>query len=172
MKLLLSLFILLFTYANAANINIDSFEADFVQTITDENSKVLKYKGHIIAAKPKSAAWYYTEPLEKKIYLNKFEATIVEPEIEQVIIRKFHNELDFFQLIKKAKKISKNSFVTVNNNTKYTIEINNEMIRSVSYLDQFENKVKILFSNQKQNHKIDKDKFLPKYPMDYDIVNE
>jgi len=172
MKLFLPLFILFLTYANAANIDIESFEADFEQTITDDKNKVLKYIGHIVAKKPKNAAWYYTEPLEKKIYITKYEATIVEPEIEQVIIRRFHNEFDFFQMISRAKKISINTFITVHKNTEYTIEISEGKIESVSYLDQFENKVKIVFSNQKQNHKVDKNKFIPKYPMDFDIIRD
>ncbi len=172
MKLLTSLFILFFTYANAATIDINSFEADFIQTITDEKNKVLRYSGHIVATKPKNAAWSYTKPLKKQIYITKNEAVIVEPEIEQVIIRRFHNEFDFFQMISRAKKISKNSFTTVHNNIKYTIDIDNGLIKSVSYLDQFENKVKILFSNQKQNHKIDRKSFVPEYPADFDIISE
>ncbi|QFR49309.1 outer membrane lipoprotein chaperone LolA [Sulfurimonas lithotrophica] len=171
MKLFLTiLFIAVHTYASLSEIN--TFEADFTQSITDEKNKVLKYNGHITASKPKSATWQYHYPIEKKIYINNFEATIVEPEIEQVIIRRIESEFDFFQLIKKAKKINENSFLTVYNNTEYIIKVQNNLVESISFLDQFENKVKIEFSNQKQNHKIDTSVFTPKYPMDFDIVND
>ncbi|MCW8838494.1 MAG: LolA-like outer membrane lipoprotein chaperone [Thiovulaceae bacterium] len=171
MKLfLITLVFMAQTYASLFEIN--TFEADFIQSITDEKNKVLRYTGHIIASKPKSATWQYLSPIEKNIYIHNFEATIVEPEIEQVIIRRIESEFDFFQMIKIAKEIDKNSFLTVYNNTNYTIKINNGLIESISFLDQFENKVKIKFSNQKQNHTIDKNVFIPNYPMDFDIVND
>lgn len=172
MKQTLLLLLLITTYASAAITNIDSFEADFIQTITDDKDKVIKYMGHVVAKKPKSAAWNYTKPLKKQIYINKYEAVIVEPEIEQVIIRRFHNEFDFFKMISKAKQVSKKTYVTIHNNVKYTISMDNGLISSVSYLDQFENKVKIEFLKQKQNKKIDKKVFIPKYPIDFDIIRE
>lgn len=163
---------MLITQVYASIDELFSFEADFVQSITDEKNKVLKYNGHIIASKPQNATWQYKSPIEKNVYINNFQATIVEPEIEQVIIRKIEREFDFFQMLKKAKKISKEIYLTVYNNTKYTIEINNSLVKSISFLDQFENKVKIEFLNQKQNHKIDKNIFIPKYPIDFDLVTD
>jgi outer membrane lipoprotein carrier protein len=169
---LLFIFVLIFNYANASLLDINSFEADFTQTITDEKNKVLKYNGHILASKPNNASWNYISPIEKQVYISKYEATIVEPEIEQVIIRRISSEFDFFQLVQTAKKISENNYVTMYNNTKYNIKTDNGLVESISFLDQFENKVKIVFSQQKQNHKIDKDKFIPKYPMDFDIIRD
>lgn len=157
---------------SASLLELNSFEADFIQSITDEKNKVLKYTGHIIASKPQNAIWQYISPIEKNIYINKYKATIVEPEIEQVIIRRIHNEFDFFRMIKEAKKVSKNNYMTMYNNTKYSIDVENGLVKSISFLDQFENKVKIEFSNQKQNHKINKSSFTPKYPIDFDVVSD
>ncbi|WP_373071034.1 LolA-like outer membrane lipoprotein chaperone [Sulfurimonas sp.] len=169
---LLFIFALILNYANASLLDISSFEADFTQTITDEKNKVLKYKGHILASKPDNASWNYVSPIEKQVFISKYEATIVEPEIEQVIIRRISSEFDFFHLVQTAKEISKDNYVTVYNNTKYSIKTNNGLVESIYFLDQFENKVKIVFSAQRQNHKIDKDRFIPKYPIDFDIIRD
>lgn len=169
---LLTLLTLCTLQINASLLDITSFEADFKQTITDEKNKELKYKGHVIASKPQYATWQYTNPIEKYVYINQYQATIVEPEIEQVIVRRITNEFDFFQMIKTAKKLQENAYVTMYNNTKYTIEVNDRLIKSIIYLDQFENNVKIEFSDQKQNHKIDKSRFTPKYSTDFDLIND
>lgn len=171
MKLLL-ITALLSLYLNASILDLTTFEADFTQSITDDKNKVLIYKGHVIASQPQNATWKYKTPIEKDVYINRYEATIVEPEIEQVVIRRMHNEFDFFKMIKKAKKTSKDNYVTTYNNTKYTITLNKGFVKSISFLDQFENNVKIEFSNQIQNHKIDKKHFIPKYPVDFDIIND
>jgi outer membrane lipoprotein carrier protein len=153
-------------------LELNSFEADFTQTITDDKDKVLKYSGHISASKPNDALWQYKTPVDKSIYIGKYEAVIVEPEIEQVIIRRINSEFDFFKMIKRAKELSKGVFTTTYNNKTYLINTDKGLVSSISFLDQFENKVKISFSNQKQNHKIDQKIFIPKYPMDFDIIND
>ena len=171
MKLFLIISMLIIqTYASILELN--SFEADFTQSITDEKENTIKYKGHLKASKPQNALWSYTFPIEKSIFINKLEATIVEPEIEQVIIRRFHSEFDFFHMIKSAKKIAKDKYIATYNNIKYIINVSKNTVNSISYSDQFENKVKIKFSNQKQNHKIDKKSFIPKYSSDFDIIND
>ena len=49
MKYLLFSMILL-TKLLASAINISTFQADFIQTITDDKGKVLTYKGNIVAS--------------------------------------------------------------------------------------------------------------------------
>jgi outer membrane lipoprotein carrier protein len=110
MKLLIS--ILLCSTISFANIkDINSFEADFIQTITDDKNSSLNYTGHITASKPQNAIWNYLTPVKKDVYINRFSITIVEPEIEQVIIRKIKSNFDFFMMIKNAKKIDENTYI-------------------------------------------------------------
>ena len=151
---------------------ISSFDADFIQKITDDKNKVLIYKGHIVASKPQNAFWRYTTPIEKNVYITKFQITIIEPEIEQVIIRKVSSDFDFFKMIKNAKKIKEDLYKAHYKNTIFTISTKNSIIDSISYLDEFENIVKITFSKQKQNLDIDKDIYRAKIPLDYDIVRD
>jgi len=151
---------------------ITSFEADFTQNIKDEKEKVLSYKGHVIAHKPQFAKWEYKTPVEKNIFITPFAITIVEPEIEQVIVRKIKSNFNFFQLIKNAKEIRKNVYEANYKHTIFTIEKENNLIKSISYIDEFENNVTIIFEKQKQNHKVKLEVFNPKFPLDYDIIRD
>jgi len=152
--------------------NITSFEADFTQSITDDKNKTLVYSGHIVALKPQNAKWSYIKPVKKDVFINDFEVTIVEPEIEQVIVRKLESNFDFFKMISNAKKIEENKYLTHYKDSKFTIIKNGSLIESISYLDEFENRIKIVFKNQKQNQAINKAVFTPLFPLNFDIIRD
>ncbi len=167
------LIIMLFFTQGFASINqINSFEADFTQNVTDEKQKVLSYSGHVIASKPQKALWRYTTPVQKEIYINAFNVTIIEPEIEQVIIRKLESSFDLFNIIKNAKEIAKNKYKAVYQDSEFIISIQNNMIKNISYVDEFENNVTIEFTNQVQNKTIDPTLFFPRIPVDFDIIRD
>ena len=157
--------------ASFANIkNLSSFEADFKQNIVDDNNKTITYYGHVKASKPQYALWTYVKPIQKKVYILDNQAIIIEPELEQAIIKKIGNNFDFFRLLKNAKKLDKNKYLAHYNNTSFTIKTKNDSIESISYKDEFDNSVLIDFTNQIVNKKIDKKEFTPAIPDDYDII--
>jgi len=168
----LFLYLMLSTFLFGSLENINSFQADFTQTVTDDKGKVLSYSGKVIASKPQNALWNYLSPVSKDIYINSYSITVVEPEIEQVIIRKIESNFDFFNMIKKAKKIDENSYLAVFKNSKFIIKTEKLLIKSISYQDEFENSVQILFENQKQNEKIDEKIFIPNIPLEFDIIRD
>ncbi|WP_294964245.1 LolA-like outer membrane lipoprotein chaperone [Sulfurimonas sp.] len=160
------------TLAFASFDSLTSFQADFTQSVTDDKDKSLVYKGHVAASKPQNALWNYTKPINKDVFINKYSVTIVEPEIEQVIIRKINSNLDFFNMIENAKKIEKNVFEAHYKESKFTITTKNKIIETISYVDEFENKVKIVFKNQEQNQKINMELFIPNYPLEFDVIRD
>lgn len=164
--------ILLISQAFASLEQINSFEADFSQSITDDKNKVLVYNGHVMASKPQNAKWSYYKPVKKDVYINKFEVVVVEPEIEQVIVRRVESKLDFFKMISNAKEIEKNVYIANFKDSKFTIVQSDNSIESISYIDEFENRVKIVFKNIKQNHSIDLKIFTPIFPLYYDIIRD
>ncbi len=167
------LFLLItFTLATSSVLDMSSFEADFNQIITDDKGKKLSYAGHIVASKPQYALWSYKTPVEKNVYITPRYVTVVEPEIEQAIIRKIASDFDFFNMINRAKKISDNLYVATLNESKYTIKIEKAMIKSISYLDEFENRVAIIFKNQSKNRVISEDVFRANIPVEYDIIRD
>jgi len=168
--LFLTIITLVNLYASIDDIN--SFEADFTQTITDEKNKVLSYSGHVTASKPRYALWRYIKPVKKDVFINPYEVTIVEEELEQVIIRKLESSLSFFNMIKNAKKINENTYEAFYKESKFTINKKKNQIKSISYIDEFENNIKIVFNNQKTNEDINKNVFIPNYSLDFDIIRD
>jgi outer membrane lipoprotein carrier protein len=162
----------LFSLSFASIENINSFKADFVQSVTDDKEKVLHYKGSVTALKPQNALWKYSSPVLKDVYMNPQTIVIIEPEIEQVIIRKVESNFDFFNMISHAKKIGENRYQTSFQNTKFDIKTKNELVESITYKDEFENKIEIVFKNQMQNESVEKDIFVPKIPEGYDIIKD
>jgi len=147
-----------------------TFEADFTQDVTNDKGNVLSYKGHVVASKPQYALWKYNAPNNKQIYINANKAIIVEPEIEQAIIKKINGDFDFFKIIKNATKVQENIYIAEFQNTSYTIVLKNSNISSISYKNELDNKITIKFSNQKKNNVIDFTIFNAKIPSDYDII--
>jgi outer membrane lipoprotein carrier protein len=158
-------------YLNADLSTINSFEADFTQTINNENTKELRYKGHMIATKPQYALWSYLSPVKKDIYISMYKLTTIEPDMEQVIIQNISSEFNLFTMLKDAKKIKKDTYTTQINNVKYTIKTKNDtIITSISYTDELDYKINIIFTNQELNKKIDVKLFHPQIPSGYDII--
>ncbi len=152
--------------------NLHSFKANFEQSITDEKNKVLLYKGNVVASKPQNALWKYTNPIDKDVYVNSRQVTIIEPEIEQAIIKNIYSSFDFFNMLKDAKEINKDTYSAMYKDTRFTIIVKENLINTISYIDEFENSVKIIFTNQKNNKEISKDFFIPKIPLEFDIIRD
>ena len=169
-KLLFLTFLAVSSYANISNIKY--FEADFTQSIVDDQNKTITYLGHVRAAKPQYALWEYKTPIDKQVYILPTKIVVIEPELEQVIIKKIAGNFDFFTLIKNAKKIGKDDYLAIFNNTKYYIKLKKGIIQSISYIDEFENNVKILFIHQLKNIKYKNEVFTPNIPIEYDIISE
>ena len=169
MKKLLFLALVAVT-AQAGIKNIQYFEADFTQNIVDDHNKTITYKGNIKAARPQYALWQYKSPVEKKVYILPHKIIIVEPELEQAIIKKIGNNFDFFSLIKNAKKIDKRHYLANFRGKNYLITIKNNIFSSIAYKDELDNKITINFTNTKTDKKIKDETFVPKIPKDYDLI--
>ncbi len=158
------------SFANIENIN--SFEADFKQDVINEKGDLLSYSGHIHAKKPQLVLWNYVTPVKKEIYVSKYEVVIIEPEIEQAIVKVVNSDFDFFSMIKNAKKIGENSYSASFKDSIFKIKLFESKIESISYIDEFENSVKISFTNQEQDKEIDKGLFTPVIPQDFDVIRD
>lgn len=153
--------------------NLQTFQADFVQTIDDKETKVVKYDGRIVADKKlKKAKWSYLNPIKKYVYVQDKLVTIVEPELEQVTIRKISNDFDLFALLNGAKKIGKNLYEAKYKKLTFKIFSDGQAISKLQYKDNFENIVTVTFKNQKYNEKIDPATFKPEAPATYDLIIE
>ncbi|MFZ2889999.1 LolA-like outer membrane lipoprotein chaperone [Sulfuricurvum sp.] len=151
---------------------ITSFNGKFVQSIIDDNGKKIVYSGELWASKPQNALWKYQKPIQKSVYINAQKITVIEPSIEQVTLRTLDNEIDFLQIIQKAKKVSDDKYTAMVKGEIYTILFKNDLLSSIAYTDGFDNKVTIVFTNPSQNQPIDTSKFKPVIPADFDVIKD
>ncbi|MFT7859571.1 MAG: LolA-like outer membrane lipoprotein chaperone [Sulfurimonas sp.] len=165
--------LLLLSSAAFANItDLSNFQADFKQTITDEKNKQVVYQGNMQASKPSYALWTYTKPINKTVYVLRNKVIMVEPELEQAIIKTIDSNFDFFSLLKSAKEIKKDLYEATFNNIKYTIHTKGLEVESIDYVDEFENRVNIVFEKQKTNEGVDINLFNPYIPKGFDIIRD
>jgi len=150
----------------------DTMQADFVQTITDDKNSTITYRGNMLAKRPNMTMWHYREPIEKSVYVSAQNVTIVEPELEQAIIRKLDGSIDILAVLASAKREGKNSYTAYYNAKEYHLSIEGDMIKSIRYVDAFENSVSIVFDKQKINQIIDENRFKADIPKEFDIISE
>jgi len=152
--------------------NLQSFQADFIQKITDEEKKTLTYAGTIKSKRPNLVLWHYTDPINKKIYINEKRAVIVEPELEQAIIKRLQGEIDFFGILASAVYVDATHYKASYKGIDFVLKEVNGVIESLEYTDQLENKVLITFSKQRQNRPLENALFTPKVPKYFDVIQE
>lgn len=166
-------FLLAFTLAShALDLNFKSISANFTQVVVDENKKELKYEGRLYAKYPNRSYWNYIKPVKKEIYINEDVVTLVEPDLEQVIIQNLENQIDIIRLMKDAKKISDSMYEKTYLGTTYTIKMKKNLPSSISYKDKFDNKVSILLSNIDTKTILGEKRFQVNYPSDFDVIKQ
>lgn len=149
---------------------IQSFYSPFEQRIMDEHGKCILYRGELWASKPQNALWSYQKPIQKSVYINGNRLTVIEPQIEQAIIRSLGDEIDFLEIIKKAKQKNSEHYTATVNGQLYTITVKNDVLRMIHYTDPYDNRVTIQFLNPVQNGAISPSRFQPSIPKDFDII--
>lgn len=166
------LFFLLTLTVFASPKELNSFNAKFVQTIIDDNGKKIIYHGELWADKPQNALWVYQKPIQKSVYINGQKITVIEPQIEQATIRSLDDEIDFLQIIQKAKKIDENRYTATVKGQTYSVVFKNDLLTSISYKDGYDNSVSIVFNSPIQNKPIESGRFKPVIPADFDILRD
>lgn len=165
------LFATLCLHANSFQ-SLTSFEANFTQTIINPSGTKAVYKGALYIQEPNKITWEYKDPFEKYIYIKKYTVTIIEPDLEQVIVSNLQKEINVIELLKSAVQTSSNSFVSNYNNVEYKLLLQNKLLHQISYEDELENNVTISFENVKENQKIDENVFKFFIPDYYDIIKK
>ena len=116
------------------------------------------------------AMWHYKKPVEKSVYITSVKVTIVEPELEQAIIKKLDNSIDILAILAAAKQETKNSYIAFYNDQKYHILMQGDMIKTIRYSDAFDNVVTIEFSAQQLNKTVEDNRFDANIPEEFDII--
>jgi len=151
---------------------VRTLSADFTQQITDDTNKTITYEGHLDAARPDMARWEYDTPVQKSVFVVGHKVTIVEPELEQAIVKTFRDEIDLFKILAKAQKLDDETYLATHKSQQFLIKIKDDVPMAISYKDAFENRIRILFSHQKLNRAIPDETFTPVIPEEYDVLSE
>ena len=149
-----------------------TLESDFVQTIVDDKNATITYEGIMLAKRPSMALWHYSKPVEKSVFIRNNTITIVEPELEQAIVKKLDNTVDILAIITSARKESKGHYTAFYHEKEYHITMDDKRLKSIHYNDAFDNHVTITFSKQRINHKIDDVRFEANIPEDFDVIKD
>ncbi len=166
------LLFILFTMISlgALEINFTSFQGDFKQTITDEKGKSLIYSGKVKLKDNQRALWAYKKPIVKEVYFIEETVSIVESDLEQVIIKTLRDELDLAHIVKNANKIDNTHYEAESYSKKYLLTVKDKKIVKIEYKDEFENSSMIEFSHIILNEKIDDKVFSFIIPEEFDVI--
>ena len=160
-----------FLFANDFK-DLKTFEASFTQKITNPSGNEVSYNGLIFIKEPNKIKWQYNDPIEKFVYIKKYTVTIIEPELEQIIVTNLNKEINIINLLKNAQEVSKNKYKSNFNNIDYFLTLNENQLQNISYKDELENDVIISFFDVKQDEKIDDAVFKFMIPDYYDVIRK
>jgi len=159
-------------FASSQLENLKSFEAEFIQSVTNESKKTIEYKGKVFIKNSGKVLWKYETPIIKNVYVLDNIAIVDEPELEQAIYTTLENSIDIVKLLKDAKNVGENKYEAELYGNKYNIFLDENKIKSLSYSDQLENKILIEFSKSKENIEIPEEIFNFLAPEHYDIIKK
>jgi len=166
MKKLL-LIILLTIYGNA-QLNINDFKANFIQTITTPQKKKIVYSGKI-SLKNNVFKWEYKKPTKKDVCMNNKGILIVDHDLEQVTFKSIGRKFDMLSILRNAKPYKKNAYTTKIQDTQYTIQMYKNKLKYIIFKDDVDNLIIINFKNlSEKNVKQGK----CNYPKHYDFIEE
>ncbi|MBD3840453.1 MAG: outer-membrane lipoprotein carrier protein LolA [Campylobacterales bacterium] len=151
--------------------NVQTFEANFTQTVTNPSGSKIQYEGKVFFKNPALILWHYDDP-KKDVLIQSSSVTIIEPDLEQVIVTKLQKQINLITLLNEAKQIGKTQYISTIYDTQYLLTIKNEQLESIFYKDQLENQVSIFFSHQKINEEILNSIFDLKIPDEFDIIRK
>ncbi|MGB5791880.1 LolA-like outer membrane lipoprotein chaperone [Poseidonibacter sp.] len=154
--------------------NLETFTANFTQSITSLNGKVINYNGEVFIKDSGKILWKYKKPIIKNVFIINNTVIIDEPELEQAIYTQLDNENNIIKLINSSQKIANNQYLTKIDNTDYLIltKKDDNKIHMIKYKDKLDNNVEIVFDNVNQNIKINDEIFRFTAPDYYDIIRK
>jgi len=104
---------------------VETYRANFVQTITNPNGKIIKYSGVINIKQPAKMLWSYKKPIEKYVYMNNLKIIIDEPELEQAIYTTLTNEINLIDFLNEPDLVDE----------RYKLTFEDDKLKFINYND-------------------------------------
>lgn len=169
-RLFIGLFFVIFLNAGAIKVP-EGMKVTFLQKVTNQQKKVIKYSGNLIIWKNR-VKWSYTKPSKKEVCSDGVKLVVVDHELEQVGFYKMNKAFNLKKIIQNARHYKDNIYVAKYQNKNYTIAVDkNGLISQIAYKDDMDNVVNIHFNNIKILKKAPSTKALIcPYPKSYDLL--
>jgi outer membrane lipoprotein carrier protein len=168
----LMLALLSFSSLFAVAETLNSFSADFEQRITDEKNSTISYKGHVWAKRPDQAHWNYQSPVNKSVYIKGERVVVIEPDLEQAIIKKIEGDINLLAVLSSAVPLGGERYRADYGSQTFFITMQSGVIAKIQYRDAFDNLVELIFMRQEQNGPIAAERFDAVVPESFDILSE
>ena len=168
--LIISLFLSTLVFGNI--LDFKTISTSFKQIVKNKSGNEAIYKGELKIKGNDKILWSYKTPIVKNVFINKNSVIIDEPELEQAITSSLSDELNMVKIINNSKKISQNTYENTLDDTKYTIIIENNILKSVTYKDELDNKVTITFTNFQKDVSLSDTIFSFTIPKYYDVIKK
>ena len=156
------IFLFLLIIVNILFAHIKTYQADFLQIITNPSGKIIKYDGTVKIKQPNKMLWSYKQPVEKYVYMNDTNIIIDEPMLEQAIYTTINDEINLIDFLNEPSLVD----------DKYKLTFNDNNLTAIHYKDEMDNFIEIKFMNIKINDKIPDQIFHFIAPLDYDIIKK
>ncbi len=172
----------------SAEITLPSnFTTNFQQTITNDNGKVIKYKGAVYfedivettsddsgvehSYKRSLFKWNYREPSKKEVCTDGVQLTVVDHDLEQVANYLVDEAIDLKSILSRANKLTLSDYQASYKNIEYLITLDDKnQISKIVYVDNLDNHVKIIFSNMRYNEVFNSNFLVCNAPKGYDRI--
>ena len=150
----------------------DSFQAAFVQQVTNPKGKVIRYTGSVYFSEGRRLKWVYREPTRKEVCTDGKELVVVDHDLEQVSYYLMDEGFDLIAILKRAKRHKARIYLADYRGSRYTIRVDgNGIVQSVAYFDNLDNKIQIVFKEMRYGkEKIGGSDMRCKAPADYDVI--
>jgi len=161
MKVLIIIFTLIVNLFST-NLDIQTYQANFIQLVTNPSNTTVSYEGKIYIKQPSKMLWQYKTPIIKYVYMDKKKIIIDEPELEQAIFTKLTDEINLINFLNNPSLVDK----------KYKLTFKDKILTKIQYSDEMENNIIINFTNIKIDKNIPDQLFQFIAPLDYDIIKK
>lgn len=169
-----AVFLIYMNFCLSFDKNLHSLRADFIQYQANQEQQKIYYSGSFMALSPHFAKWEYKQPFEKIVYLSDETLISYEPVLQQAIIAKISQKLNFLKIIQNAKQDSDNKdlFVSEIEGQSYRLLIQNDLPERLEYEDTLGNLIVIEFKNVLLNPKISQQVFIFSPPNGVDMIKQ
>jgi outer membrane lipoprotein carrier protein len=148
----------------------NNFKSNFTQTITNSKGKVIKYAGDVNFKQERQVfinelnqteeissklfKWSYRTPTKKEVCSDGVQLLVIDHDLEQVSKYLIDDGLDLEEVLKVAQKLTATDYKALYRDVEYLITVDTQnQLKKIFYVDNLDNRVKIVFINMQYNSK-------------------